>query len=1108
MKIKKYVLIMVWLSFILSLAPGAENPPDPVFNRILEIEKRIQREPPWTLITENQPEGRVIDNKEKISDASFTLCTKVNGIENACGTSVLNTPMILELKAYSRGLSEVEIKVNGKTVGSFNIDGSSGTGIEREQKIPVVSSTALESYDLEIAVNNRGFKPARTKFWPPRKKKLEEEDSYFTLSGAIVTFQAAEANRQKLNDWVLSMKIGYALLNPDFKRYTFIGAPFEIPDKRKTPRQRLETLKKIMERAVMALDPGLLEASQPGKVVDAIHRSYKIAGPLREFAREFKVYLVGNAHIDIAWLWRMRETVMVARNTYDTVIKNMAEFPELHYAQSQAITYEWMEKKYPDLFERIKQKVKDGTWEIVGGMWVEPDCNLIGGESWVRQLIFGKRYFKDKFGIDVDTGWNPDSFGYNWNMPQLYAKSGIKRFITQKIWWNDTTVFPYFIFWWQGVDGTRLLTYFPPAPYDTRVQLPKDTVNITRYEATTGYKKALLLYGIGDHGGGPNRELLHRIRSYKNLWLAPDFIHSNSRDFLNRLEPDLKAEIPVWKDELYLEYHRGTYTTQAKVKKNNRKSEALLAVAEKLASIAFLLDDPYPAGSLADAWKTVLTNQFHDILPGSSITPVYRDALEDYAGAEETIRNVIDDSCEKIAARIDTTAVKGMPLVVFNTLSWPRTDVVNMTMRLPEDSKIKILDREGKDIPVEVTRKPGEKTAALRFIARDLPPLGYALFSLIRQEGKIEAPQEELDQGAGDFIRLENQWLLLKINRKTGNIAGLLDKRLNKEFLEKGQEANVLQVFEDRPERWDAWNIGYTGRKWEINKADSVALTENNQVRKVVRIKKSFLGLSKSREAPTEDFPSSFFTQDIILYNHLDRIDIESEVDWWEDHMLLKAAFPVSVRDDRASYEIPFALIKRTTRFETLWEKARFEVAALRWVDLSDQTAGISLLNDCKYGHDIHDNVMRISLLRAPAWPDPMADRGKHKFTYSIYTHPGAIEESGTVKRAQELNIPLQAVITGKHPGDLPPQYSFFKVASGSVILETVKKAEDDCGIILRLYEPLGNAGEAEVVFFKEPQRIYETDLMEKTIKEYKKTGKTLPLHFKKFEIKTLKLIY
>ncbi|MGE5341316.1 MAG: alpha-mannosidase [Candidatus Omnitrophota bacterium] len=1118
MKTKNFTpiyLTTVLFFFLLSFFIHAETPPNPVSLRLQAIDQRIDIQPVWSLNTVANPTPHTLKAGESIKVSEFTLQTTINGLTNFCATPVLNTPMNLHLELYSVGLSEVSVQVAGKTVDTFEIDGSSGTGVEFSRDIVITPATSTASYPVEIAVKNKGFKPFRTAFWPPRKKPLEEDGIVFSVSASHVVFPVAEENQRQLKAWLLSMKIGYALLHPDFKRYTFIGAPFEIPDKRQTPKKRLETLKKILERSVMTIDPGLLDSNDPGKVSPTINASYKISEPLQAFAKEFKIYLTGNAHIDIAWLWRMCETVMVVRNTFDTVIKNMSEFPELHYSQSQAVTYEWMEKNYPELFEKIKEKVKKGTWEIVGGMWVEPDCNLISGESWVRQLLYGKRYFKEKFGVDVDTGWNPDSFGYNWNMPQLYSKSGIKRFITQKIWWNDTTVFPHFIFWWQGVDGTKLLTYFPPASYDTRVELPADMVNITRYEATTGHKKALLLYGIGDHGGGPNREILNRVRLYKNLKISPEFIHSQSIDFLKNLETDLKNNIPVWNDELYLEYHRGTYTTQAKVKKNNRKSESLLSCAEKLASIAHLNGIPYPAENLDKAWKTVLTNQFHDILPGSSITPVYRDALEDHAKAQAKIGHVIDQSFSGMAQRIDTSSTNGEPLIIFNPLSWKRSDVVTLTLPLASQQTVTVWDPQGQEVPVQVEEKEDSSDVSIRFIAKDVPPVGYAVYSIQKSEGKARETKREkreiasdTDKDMSNIIPLENKFFTLKINKKTGNISGLLDKRLNKEFIEDGKEANVLQVYEDRPERWDAWDIAYTGRMWEIGKADSVRLVEDSPVRKVVKITKSFLGLTKSREMPTEDFPSSFFTQYVILYNDLDRIDIETEADWWEDHMILKAAFPVSIRNDYATYEIPFASIRRTTKSDTLWEKARFEVPALRWADLSDNTAGISILNDCKYGHDIHSNVMKISLLRSPTWPDPMADRGKHTFTYSIYTHPGTVTDGNTVQRAQELNIPLQPLMTDRHPGNLPKEFSFFQVNSPNVIVDTIKKAEDDDGIILRLYEASGKESEAEVSFFKEPKAIVGINLMEKKEKEYKVTGKSLGLHFKAFEIKALKLVF
>lgn len=1102
--------IILFVSFTALLIPFSLKAEEEISQHLQKLDALVNPPLTWELRQTKKKDPTNYQQGKKIDHREFTLRTKINGFENFCGAKVLDTPMHLELTLYSKGFSEVEVHTGNTKIDTFTVDGSSGTGTEIKKEIVITPSTTPQEYPIKITVKNKGFKPFRTGYWPPRSKEPEEENSYFSLKETAIRFPAAADTHQRMKNWFLSMKIAHALLYPDFKRYTFIGKPYEIPDKRKTPAEKLERLKQRLKRAVNAITPELLNGAQSRQLVRAVRQSYRISRPLRRFAKEFKVYLIGNAHIDIAWLWRMEETIMVARNTYDTVMKNMEEYPELHYAQSQALTYQWMEKHHPDIFERIKQKVLEGKWEIVGGMWVEPDCNLISGESWVRQLLYGKRYFKEKFGLEVDTGWNPDSFGYNWNMPQIYTKSGIKRFITQKIWWNDTTVFPHFIFWWQGVDDTRIMTYFPPVGYTSRVRLPGDIVNITRYEATTGYKKTLFLYGLGDHGGGPNREILDRVRSYNDLPIAPEFIHSKSIDFLQQMEPDLTDNIPVWTDELYLEYHRGTFTTQAKTKKNNRQSESLLSSAEKWAAAAFLLGGDYPEEKLEQAWKIVLTNQFHDILPGSSITPVYRDASEDYAEARKKINEVKTASMRKIAEEVDTSSMDGTPLVVFNPLSWKRTGLVTAAIPLPKDQTsfgVEILDSNGKKIPSTIETGRGETETRVTFFAGDIPAVGYRVYSyLLKEDTPVRKETKTDDSG---FIQIENAFFSVKINKKTGNITSLVDKRLKKEFVEAGKEANVLQVYEDLPERWDAWNIGYTGRMWELNEAESVALVEDSDLRKVVKVTKHFLGLSKSRYSPTEEFPSSFFTQYIILYTHLDRIDIETGADWWEDHMMLKAAFPVSIVSDFASYEIPFASIRRTTKSETLWEKARFEVPALRWADLSDGEYGISLLNDSKYGYDIHGNTIKLSLLRAPAWPDPSADRGKHTFVYSLYTHPGNVTGGDTVKRARELNSPLRVLITDRHKGTLPAEgFGFFDVKSDTVILDTVKKAEDDDSIILRLYESGGIESKAEVVFPREPKRIYETDLMENGANEFVEKGKSLSLTFKKFEIKTLKLVF
>jgi len=363
--------------------------------------------------------------------------------------------------------------------------------------------------------------------------------------------------------------------------------------------------------------------------------------------------------------------------------------------------------------------------------------------------------------------------------------------------------------------------------------------NITKYEATTGYKKSLILYGIGDHGGGPNKEILNRVRDYNQLYIAPDFIHSPSRNFLKQISEDLKEQIPVWNDELYLEYHRGTYTTQAKIKKGNRQSESLISTTEKMASTAHLIGSTYPQEELEQAWKLILTNKFHDILPGSSITPVYRDALETYREAWEIMQKNIDQSMEFIARKIDTQKIKtGTPLIVFNPHSWERTDFVEMEINNTSTSRgFKLLDCQGKEIPLELNTYPNHRSRTIAFIAESVPPMGYKVYSLVT----THTPSDKMDTGTElkvDGTALENKYYKLVVNPVTGNIKSLYSKSLAKEFVQEGKEANVLQIYEDLPERWDAWNIGYTGRMWELNQAESVELVKKSPVRVTLKIKK------------------------------------------------------------------------------------------------------------------------------------------------------------------------------------------------------------------------------------------------------------------------------
>jgi len=1043
-----------------------------------------------------------------VKAANFRLRTRFLAPGVFAAAQVAGTALRLQVKMSARGLVQSTFFLDGRQLEQAVLHGEGGTAVEWSGDIALSDKADDQKHLLEITVENRGFDPPRTGYWPERRRGVPaDEGSEFYLLSAELRYQAAEKNLATLQDWLRAFQFADTLLNPELKRYTFTGKPYDIPDKRLVAKEKLTRLNRAFDLAVAALDRQALDSGDWPRLQASLKRSLRLAADVKNYLKEFRVNLVGNAHIDIAWLWRMAETMVLSKNTYETVIKNMGEYPELTYAQSQAVTYDWIEKKHPELFRAIKEKVRSGRWEIVGGMWVEPDCNLIAGESWARQLLYGKKYFREKFGIDVRIGWNPDSFGYNWNMPQLYRQSGIDSFITQKLWWNDTTVFPHFLFNWQGVDGSTILTYMPPLSYASELELKEVANGVSKYEATTGLKESLILYGLGDHGGGPNREILDRVRGYGKLALAPKFVHTTPGPFLQRKRQE-KLDLPLWKDELYLEYHQGTFTTQGAIKKNNRRTEALLATTEKLSAISSLLGGEYPHAGLEKNWKSALTLQFHDILPGSSITPVYRDALETFRDVRKELKVLESGALDRIAGMIGTADLSSLPLIVFNTLSWERNDLVILRFPVPDGCSLRVLDDVGREIPCEIGPTDENGMSDISFIAEKIPSMGYRSYGLATAALPPSIQTKEKVQAAR-LGEMENAVLRVVIDPASGNLKSIFDKRLGREFVAPGQEANKLWVYEDRPENWDAWNIGYTGRGWELNKADKVELVSDGPVKTVYRVDKSFLGISKERYYPTENFPSSFFRQYITLYKELDRIDIRTEADWWEDHLSLKACFPVAVEAEKAFYEIPFAAIGRTTRFETLWEKARYEVPALRWADLSDEKGGIALLNDSKYGYDIHGSIIKLSLLRSPTWPDPMADRGRHEFTYSLYPHAGSWQESQVVRRGQELNQPLLTrVLDRPLPGNrpLPGIYSFFSVEGSGVIIDAIKLAEDGSGLVFRLYEANGKAETAALLFFRKPARAVATDLLENEISPLAVKDGRLKLSFRAFEIKTVKV--
>ncbi len=829
---------------------------------------------------------------------------------------------------------------------------------------------------------------------------------------------------------------------------------------------------------------------------------------LKPWMQQFNIRIVGNSHIDMAWLWPWTETVEVVRNTFQSVLDLMREYPDFKFTMSSARTYEWMQEKYPDLFQQIEKRVKEGRWEIIGGMWVEPDLNMPDGESLVRQILVGKRYFEKNFGVDVKIGWNPDSFGYNYQLPQIYKKSGMDYFVTQKLLWaHEFTTFPYKLFWWQAPDGSKLLTYFPhdyaggidaePLATDLSIWMP------SIYGKTIPTKPEMMhLYGVGDHGGGPTRIMLDHADQLR----APDAVYprlefSFARDFFSDLEKKLPSmQVPTWDGELYFAYHRGVFTTQAETKRRIRRAEENVLNAEKFASLALLFGRPYPHDGMELTWKNLLFDQFHDIMPGSGIAVNYLDAKRNLENVDRAANDVTMGSLREIAAHVNTQG-EGVPVLIFNSLSWPRTEVVDVEAQLPAPTRqIEVVDSKGKPSQSQTLYLDPETNRAHLLLLSNAPALGYQTY-FVRAATAAPVVHSMLKASANS---LENEFIEVKIDPQSGCMISLFDKRSGTEALAPAETdtggpktsvcGNLLQTFVDKPKQWDAWNIDadFEKQHWDLDKADEVKLLESGPLRAVIQIK--------------NHFQTSTFVRDIIVYAGVPRVDVKMMVEWHEKHILLKVAFPLSAHSDKAAFEIPFGSVERPTTRNSPAELAQFEVPAQRWADISDSKHGFSLLNDCKYGYDAKGNVLRLSLLRSPEWPDPHADEGHHEFTYSLYPHGGGWKDALTIRRGYELNYKLLSLSFGKHQGSLAPEHSFLQVQPDNVIVTALKRAEDQDSLVLRFYEWAGKESEVTVQLPPGAQSAEETDLMEKRLGSLSVHSSALSVHTKAYEIKTIKV--
>ncbi|WP_259457918.1 alpha-mannosidase [Salipaludibacillus neizhouensis] len=806
-------------------------------------------------------------------------------------------------------------------------------------------------------------------------------------------------------------------------------------------------------------------------------------------------HVVGHTHIDVAWLWTLAQTREKVIRSFSTVIYLMNKYPEYKFMSSQPQLYDFVKKDFPSLFEKIKEMVRQGRWEPEGSMWVEPDCNVPSGESLVRQILYGKAFFQKEFNKSNEILWLPDVFGYSAALPQIMKKSGIKYFMTSKIAWNDTNIMPDDTFLWEGIDGSKILTHLLTTTdfMHDRTQMKNTTYNgllnasqikgaWEKYLNKKESRHVLQLYGYGDGGGGPTYEMLESNRRFSNgikgfpktqQSFAKEFFDSLSKDFSKSKQP------PTWHGELYLENHRGTYTSMAENKKANRLAEITNSDVEFLASFlkTYNLQKEYPYSLMERNWKKTMLNQFHDILPGTAIAEVYEDSQKDYKDILTTNHAFIQQALEIISAEV--AAEKSGVLVLNTIMRRPRV------ITIPVSKDILGVSYEGKALP------SFKENEILTFLAPEIPTKGYICYSFSNKTYNEENPF--LWDGINKV--LDTPFYHVKFN-KLGEILSLFDKSEKREILRENELGNHFVLYEDRPWEYDAWNIekSYLDKAYYIDSCEEFKITECSPLRVIIQLKKSFL--------------NSYMKQKIIFYQHSKRIDFETTVDWHETNLLLKVEFPVDIHTSKASCDIQFGNVERQIHPNTSWDQAKFELCAHKWVDLSEPGYGIALLNNGKYGHDFLNASLRLTLLKSAVYPNPKADRGLHTFTYALYPHEGDFRNGNVVEEAYDLNHSVYTAEVKKQKGKLPARYSFLQIKKKNVICETLKYAEDGDGIILRLYESWGMRTKSSIEFTKSISEMWECDLLENKISQILSSGDKTFLSFNPYEIKTIFIKY
>ncbi|WP_138310338.1 MULTISPECIES: glycoside hydrolase family 38 C-terminal domain-containing protein [unclassified Clostridium] len=831
------------------------------------------------------------------------------------------------------------------------------------------------------------------------------------------------------------------------------------------------------------------------------------------------VSAVGHTHIDIAWLWTVDQTREKAVRSFSTVLELMDRYPDYKFMSSQPILYQFVKEQEPELYERIRERVREGRWETDGAMWLESDCNLPAGESLVRQIIKGEQFFMEEFGIPSRCLWLPDVFGYSAAIPQILKKCGIPYFLTTKIAWNQFNQLPNDTFMWKGIDGSHVFVFMPTAcDFDKTLGLNvsfTDTRNTTTYTGivnpnmTLGTFKrfqnrdltedTLMLFGFGDGGGGPTREMLEEAKRLQyGLPGIPRLVQESERTFFDRIYRGIasKPGMPVWDGELYFEYHRGTLTSMGKNKRYNRKSEQMYEQLETLGVMAELKGLAYPGDVIKRGWDIILLNQFHDIIPGSAIGPVYDQTDREYTDILESGADTILHLAKDLGSRgcgagkdISGENPAARKVFVINTQGYEREDTVTVSGVDRTDAAY-ACDCLGRRYPVQYV---GEDT--LIFHAKGIPSCGYTVYSLTGAEEdsgnqSMEGPAGKCPGPWNGFF--ENEWYRAEFNDKM-ELVSLIEKETGCQLLKEGRVGNQLLTFEDRPMNWDNWDVDlfYQRKPYEADCVTAPVLKEWGPVRTVVSIAHRFAG--------------SLVEQDIVFYPNLPRIDFVTRADWRDHHVLLRVHFPARINAVRASYEIQFGNVERETTSNHSWDTAKFEVCAHKWADLSENGLGLSLINDCKYGHSIKDGEMGLTLIKSGTYPNENADIGIHEFTYSIYPHKGRWQEARTVEMAYDLNSPLvSALLPYAGTGEA---WSMVSVDQPGCFVEMMKKAEDGNGYILRIYENRNTRTPMTVTLGFEAYRAEECDLLERPLKLLETDGHTFKDFILPYEIKTYRII-